>query len=225
MSRNHIIYQANITDKGEPQITFTPDTPNYADVDTFRDLLMLTLQATQDVLHLSDADFEAMVNDALAEAQARRQEHLLKPTDTVKLITKDLDSNQREEFLVAVRDLQDITNDDDVLTITTRDFSFSFIDNDTYKQIKKNIPADAVDQIPTALGIDHILYAYRANQEGVGQLIQYAQANDCYTDITSEDDEDVPDTPEEFEKFMEQEFGDLRATDDGSDNIIPFPKR
>ncbi|WP_407888841.1 hypothetical protein [Levilactobacillus sp. N40-8-2] len=229
MNHDHIIYQASITPQGDPQITFTPDTPDYANVAVFRNLLMLTMQASQDVLHLSDNQFSKLMNDALAEAQERRQENLLTPQDTLKLITKNLTTNKREEFTIPLSDLQDLSNDDDALTITTSKFSFSFIDNEAYKQIKKNVPADAIAQIPEALGIDHVLYAYKSNHEGVGQLIQYAQAHNLYTEITRDDDDEVPDTPEEFDKFMEQEFGYLR---DGNDdqprkpsNIIPFPKR
>lgn len=230
MSHDHIIYQASLTPQGDPQITFTPETPDYANVDVFRNLLMLSMQASQDVLHLSDDQFEKLVTDALAEARERRQDTLLTPRDTLKLITKNLMTNKREEFTISLSDLQDLSNDDDTLTVTTSKFSFSFIDNEAYKQIKKNVPADAVAQIPDALGIDHVLYAYKSNREGVGQLIQYAQAHNLYTEMTTDDDDDeVPDTPEEFDKFMEQEFGYLRDGNDDqsgkSSNIIPFPKR
>ena len=59
--------------------------------------------------------------------------------------------------------------------------------------------------------------------------MQYAQAHNLYTEVTTDDDDEVPDTPEEFDKFMEQEFGYLRDDNDNqsgkSSNIIPFPKR
>ena len=225
MSRDHIIYQASVTDEGHPQLSFTPDTPQYADDQTMRDLLMLTLQATQDVLNMSDDNFEFLVNDVLAESQERRQENLLKPTDTVKLVMKNLLTNQREDFTITAGDLQDLTNTEDVITITTKTLTLSFIANDLYKQIKKPLTKEEATHIPEALGIDHVLYAYKSSLEGVSQLIQYAQAHDCYTELSDDDDiydEEAPDTPEEFEKFMEQAYGDLH--DGGQSNVIPFPK-
>ena len=227
MNRDHIIYQASVTDEGNPQLSFTPDTPQYANEQTMRDLLMLTLQATQDVLNMSDDNFEFLVNDVLAESQERRQENLLKDTDTVKLVTKNLITNQREDFVITAGDVQNLTNAEDVVTITTNELTLSFITNDLYKEIKNPLTAEETTHIPEALGIDHVLYAYKSSLEGVSQLIQYAQANDCYTESSDDDDiydEGAPDTPEEFEKFMAQAFDDLH--DDGNpSNVIPFPKR
>lgn len=227
MSRDHIIYQASVTDEGNPQLSFTPDTPQYANERTMRDLLMLTMQVTQDVLNMADDDFASLVNDVLAESQERRQENLLKPTDTVKLVMKNLFTNQREDFIITAGDLHDLTNTDDVLTITTKTLTVSFIANDLYKEIKKPLTKEEATHIPDALGIDHVLYAYKSGLEGVSQLIQYAQAHDRYTELSDDDDiydDEAPDTPEEFEKFMEQAYGDLH--DGGkSSNVIPFPKR
>src|SRR5699024_134762 len=101
-----------------------------------------------------------------------------------------------EDFIITAGDLQDLTNTDDVLTITTKTLTVSFIANDLYKEIKKPLTKEEATHIPDALGIDHVLYSYKSSLEGVSQLIQYAQAHDRYTESDDDDiyDDEAPDT-------------------------------
>ncbi|MFC6207234.1 hypothetical protein [Levilactobacillus tongjiangensis] len=229
MKNDRLLFQAGLDDDDGAWLDVTPAADTYADPEAYSAILALVIQTMQEKLHLSRADRAAFLKMTLADVDAHGDEdqgpHLLKPSATVKLMVKNIASDQRNTLVIKLADLREVESVGEVTYLTLVNRNISLVPNDEFKSVKNDVNADSLQEYIDDLELTHILYAYQTNQTALDQIIQYAKSHQIYKTSAFDDlDLDAPDSQEEFDRFMNEVFTEMQQGQ-RKDNVIPFRPR
>lgn len=209
---------------GKPWVKTTNAAAVMKDPATYSKVLGQLISEMRDQLHLTDEQaFQAFWHLALQEA-APEAETLQHPTtaQSVKLSGKNPRSGRREIHQITLADLTDVAANQDVVYLTFKDSVLGIIMHDAYQAAKQAMGKQDFKYFIDEANLNFALYAYPADLKALHAIFAYAREHQLYTELKPDETvaEDVPDTPEEFDKFMASMFDDMSGDDAG--NVLPF---
>lgn len=226
------LFTLGISADGEPWVKAAPAASDIQDPATYSAALGLLINDMRDKLNLtSDQAFQAFM--ALALKQTSGSITPVKPVTTkhVSLSGKNLRSGRREKHDIDLTDLVDVAANEDVVYLTSKNTMLGIIMNDAYQAAKVAMGKRDFKYFLDEANLTFALYAYPADLRALHLIFAYARQHQLFTELSADETaaEDIPDTPEEFNNFMQSVFDDMNAMDNKPDdpgNVLPFrPKK
>lgn len=212
---------------GEPWVKSTNAATVMKDPAKYSQALGLLIGEMRDKLHLTDEQaFNAFLHLALQQAAANTAT-APRPTTAqhVKLSGKNLRSGRRETHQITLADLTDVAANEDVVYLTFKSTILGIIMNDAYQAAKLAMGKRDFKYFLDEANLNFALYAYPADLKALHTIFAYARDHQLYTELHPDETvaADAPDTPAEFDKFMQSMFDEMsNDTPHDSGNVLPF---
>jgi len=223
------LFTLGIGPDGEPWVKTAAAANAIKDPATYSAALSLLINEMRDQLGLTnDQAFQAFMALTLKPTAAAKS----KPTapkpplaTRVTLSGKNLRSGRRETHDIALTDLVDVAANEDVVYITFQNTMMGIIMNDAYQAAKLAMGKRDFKYFLDEANLTFALYAYPADVKALHTIFAYARQHQLFTELNADEvaAEDVPDTKEEFDQFMQDMFDQLPEDEhDNGDNVVPF---
>ncbi|WP_204120538.1 MULTISPECIES: hypothetical protein [Levilactobacillus] len=223
------LFTLGIGPDGEPWVKAAAATQTIKDPAAYSTALGLLINEMRDKLNLTDDKaFHAFMALALKQTPESPTPQKKPATTHVTLSGKNLRTGRRETHDIAFADLVDVAGNEDVVYLTLKNTMMGIIMNDAYQATKLAMGKRDFKYFLDEANLTFALYAYPADIKALHTIFAYARHHQLFTKLATDEyaAEDVPDTPAEFDNFMQSVFDDMSADDpdDGGagDNVVPF---
>lgn len=220
------LFTIGVEGDGKPWVKATNTAAVMKDPATYSKVLGQLINEMRDQLHLTDEQaFQAFLHLALQQAAPESTTPQRSTTaQRVKLSGKNPRSGRREIHQITLADLTDVAANEDVVYLTFKDSVLGIIMHDAYQAAKTAMGKRDFKYFIDEANLNFALYAYPADLKALHTIFAYAREHQLYTELKPDETAaaDVPDTPAEFDKFMEAMFDDMGGDPDDTGNVLPF---